>query len=113
SHDSPPERTLGHAPIEHRPWPLRSTDLDGLGHVNNAATWEAVEDELTRRGLRATFAELEYRDAIDPGDTVTLTSTLTEDGRLALFSWLTVADTIRALRPGHRHQPPGPALGRM
>ena len=34
-----------------RRWPLRSTDLDGLGHVNNAATWEPIEDELDRLGL--------------------------------------------------------------
>ena len=28
------------------PWPLRATDLDVVGHVNNAAYWAAVEDEL-------------------------------------------------------------------
>jgi acyl-ACP thioesterase len=28
------------------PWPLRASDVDLLGHVNNAAYWEAVEDQL-------------------------------------------------------------------
>ena len=32
--------------VDRRPWAVRSTDLDGLHHVNNAATWEPIEDEL-------------------------------------------------------------------
>jgi acyl-ACP thioesterase len=28
-----------------RPWPLRRTDLDVGGHVNNAAYWQALEEE--------------------------------------------------------------------
>ncbi|HEX2577917.1 MAG TPA: acyl-ACP thioesterase domain-containing protein, partial [Aquihabitans sp.] len=69
---------LRHGPppdgAERRPWPLRSTDVDGLGHVNNAATWSAVEDELARHGLVATYAELEHPDAIEPGSQVALVS---------------------------------------
>ena len=30
-------------------WPLRATDEDLLGHVNNAAYWHAVEERLRRR----------------------------------------------------------------
>ena len=30
------------------PWPLRTTDLDLLGHVNNAIALAAVEDSLIR-----------------------------------------------------------------
>lgn len=89
---------LQHDPVnpgaERRPWPLRSTDLDGLGHVNNAATWEAVEDELNRRGIRPARAELEHREAIDPDDEVQLASTTGADGILRL--WLTVGDLVRA-----------------
>lgn len=76
-----------------RPWPLRSTDHDALGHVNNASTWEAVEDELDRRGLVPRRAELEYRDAITPTDDVVLHSAL--DGA-ELWVWLTVDGRVRA-----------------
>jgi len=89
---------LHHDPVApgatHRPWPLRSTDLDGLDHVNNAATWEAVEDELARRGILPNWCELEHREAIAPEDEVTLSSCLDPDG--ALLLWLTVAGAVRA-----------------
>jgi acyl-ACP thioesterase len=54
------------------PWMTRAADFDVLGHVNNAAYWEAVEeafagDAIARRDLRF---ELEYRAAIEPGDEV-------------------------------------------
>lgn len=36
------------------PWPLRFSDMDALGHMNNAAYWEAVEEWLgAHRDLRA------------------------------------------------------------
>jgi acyl-ACP thioesterase len=76
-----------------RPWALRSADLDVLEHVNNAATWQAVEDELWRRRLVPARAELEYRDALDPGDEVVLRSEGDVDG---LRVWLTVGDEVRA-----------------
>jgi len=49
-------------------WPLRSTDIDVLGHVNNAAYWHAVEQRLLvggpdpRMPLRA---KLDHRHPID------------------------------------------------
>lgn len=76
-----------------RPWPLRSTDHDGMGHVNNAATWEPVEDELDRRGLVPVRAELEYPGAIEPGETVELRSSGEGDG---IRLWLLVDGTVRA-----------------
>jgi acyl-ACP thioesterase len=76
-----------------RPWPLRSTDHDGMGHVNNAATWAPVEDELERRGLVPVRAELEYPGAIEPGDAVELRSTVVDD---ELRLWLLVDGTVRA-----------------
>jgi acyl-ACP thioesterase len=59
---------------DRRPWPLRATDLDLLGHVNNAATWAAVEEVLAARPRRRgpLWAELEYRAAIEAGDQVDL-----------------------------------------
>lgn len=36
------------------PWPLRFSDMDALGHMNNAAYWEAVEEWLgAHRDMRA------------------------------------------------------------
>ena len=46
-------------------WPLRVTDIDILGHVNNAVYWEAVESELAAPdGFRGS-AVVEYRQPID------------------------------------------------
>jgi acyl-ACP thioesterase len=77
-----------------RPWPLRATDFDVLAHVNNAASWAAVEDECARVAPARVpaAAEIEYRTAIDPGDAVELCSDATVD-RLAC--WLTCAGEVR------------------
>lgn len=77
-----------------RPWTVRRTDLDALGHVNNAATWSAIEDELARRGRTARGAELEYPGAIGPTDEVALAASEDDGGTLRM--WLTVAGTVRA-----------------
>jgi len=63
-------------------WPLRVTDVDRMGHVNNAAYWAAVEQRLSdrfdlRRPLRAC---LDYRHPIDLGERVELAEHF-EDGR--------------------------------
>jgi len=58
-----------------RPWPLRATDVDLHGHVNNAVHWQAVEELLPELGagprgpLRA---ELDYRQPLDLGDALEL-----------------------------------------
>jgi acyl-ACP thioesterase len=83
THPEPPDGA------DRRTWHLRATDLDVLGHVNNAATWAAVEDECARAGIVPAAAELEYRAAIEPDDDVTLAS----DGRRV---WLLVGDEVRA-----------------
>jgi len=83
------------AEVHSRPWGLRSTDLDKLGHVNNAATWEAVEDEMSRLGVRAgPFAEIEYPDALELGDDVELRS-VHDPGRGVLHLWLVVGEKVR------------------
>jgi acyl-ACP thioesterase len=55
-------------------WPLRSTDVDLLGHANNAAHWHAVEHVLLPRldAAKPFGAMLEYRHAIDLGDEIEL-----------------------------------------
>ena len=72
-----------------RPWPLRATDYDLLGHVNNAATWAVVEEVLADlgRGAAPLAAELEYRLAIEPGDAVAVTWQEAPDTSLAI--WIT------------------------
>lgn len=52
-----------------RPWPLRKTDFDVIGHVNNAAYWESVEELLTVGPGRW---EIEFRDEIGRGADVAL-----------------------------------------
>ncbi len=44
------------------PWPLRVTDVDLHGHVNNAVHWQAVEDTLTGDGPAASGARLPAAD---------------------------------------------------
>ena len=76
-----------------RPWPLRASDVDVLGHVNNAAHWEPVEDELARlkRGARLVAAELEHKAAVEPDEALTLRS-LSDNGSLAV--WLATGDRV-------------------
>jgi len=64
-------------------WPLRATDVDRMGHVNNAAYWMAVEHRLIGRepDVRTPHrAQLEYRHPIDLGERVELAEE-TRDGR--------------------------------
>lgn len=69
-------------PAEVRPWPLRAGDFDLLGHVNNAAAWAMVDDELDRRGgpVAPFRAELEYRVPVEPGAAVDLVVRAAGDG---------------------------------
>jgi acyl-ACP thioesterase len=56
-------------------WPLRATDIDRHGHVNNAVYWQAVEHLLPSLGLdpeRPFRADLDYRGPIDLGEEVEL-----------------------------------------
>jgi acyl-ACP thioesterase len=76
-------------------WPVRTTDFDLLGHVNNAAYWAAAEDALAmldpRRAPRR--VAIEFRGGIDPGEPVDLVQ-MTDGNELRL--WLTVAGDVRA-----------------
>ena len=59
-----------------RPWPLRDSDLDLFDHVNNAVYWMAVEEEARRRvpGVDWDWGQVEYRRAVEPGETPTVVS---------------------------------------
>ena len=77
-------------------WPLRATDLDVLGHVNNAVHWAAVEQVLQRAdgaaGGRWTV-ELEYRAALEADDEPDLALVRTADG---FACWLECGGVTRA-----------------
>ncbi len=66
------------------PWPLRLSDADLAGHVNNAAYWQAIEmrQSLIGPDFRQPYrALLDYRHPIDLGERVELIED-GEDGRL-------------------------------
>jgi acyl-ACP thioesterase len=86
-----------------RPWPVRASDLDPAGHVNNTVHWAAAEDILAGLGWLPAVAELEYHRPIMPGDAPRLLASTTPDQ--ALF-WL-VHDGTR-LASGRLATPPGP-----
>lgn len=89
-HGAPPAG--GDTPRER--WPLRATDIDIVGHANNAAYWAAVEEELARRGTpRVARAEIEFRAGILPGDAVDVVFAGTDRG---LMTWFVVGDEVRA-----------------
>ena len=70
-------------------WRLRTTDIDRLRHVNNAAYWAPVEEHLAAT-LRSPYrATLEYRQPLDLGDLVELRL---HDAGL----WFTVGGSVRA-----------------
>ncbi|HSL56869.1 MAG TPA: acyl-ACP thioesterase domain-containing protein [Acidimicrobiales bacterium] len=53
-----------------QPWQQRITDLDVLGHMNNAVAWAVVEEELADRGgltrRLPVRAEVEHPGAVEP-----------------------------------------------
>lgn len=68
------------------PWPLRSSDVDLHGHVNNAVHWQAVEHRLDVADIdlrRPLSARLDYGDPLEPGDAVELADWLV-DGRYSV-----------------------------
>jgi acyl-ACP thioesterase len=78
---------------ERRRWPLRATDVDLHGHVNNAVYWQAVEELLPALGVDPRLpvrAELDYRQPIDSGEQVELAPFTTEGRNAVAF----VADGI-------------------
>ena len=71
-----PELPPPAAGAERMPWPLRVTDVDLHGHLNNAAYWQAVEERLARRRnpdpASPLRARLDYRQPIDVDDPLEL-----------------------------------------
>jgi acyl-ACP thioesterase len=88
--DPPPD-------VTGQPWPLRSSDVDVLRHVNNTVSLVALEDALVGAGLAATpppwEVEVEYRAAIEPGDAPRLVTA--PEGRAAFGAWLVCDGAVR------------------
>lgn len=81
------------------PWPLRATDVDVHGHLNNAVYWQAVEERLRRAGpdpRRPLRAFLDYRRPIDLGDPVELHET--RDGQRVDLAFAVAGETRAAAR---------------
>jgi acyl-ACP thioesterase len=80
-----------------RAWPLRATDVDRMGHVNNAAYWAAVEQRAAvgaldlRRPLRA---RLDYHHPIDLDDAVEL---IELDDAASYAAAFVVGNAVRAV----------------
>jgi len=98
-HPAPPDARTGQDPGSHaqhdmtrtRPWPLRATDFDVLGHVNNTVYWAPLEDHIAGDAW-VTRIEMEYRAGIDPGDAVELVRSGDDPTRL----WFRVDGHVRA-----------------
>jgi acyl-ACP thioesterase len=78
-----PTRTTGAA------WSFRSTDIDRLGHVNNAAYWVPLDDRWAARLDGRPRATLEYRQPVDLGEPVELV----EEGASA---WIVAGGEVRS-----------------
>ena len=80
------------------PWPLRATDVDLHGHVNNAVHWQAVEEVLPALGVDPrgpARAELDYRRPLDAGDQLDLVAF--EDEGCEAVAFVVGASDVRAV----------------
>jgi acyl-ACP thioesterase len=78
-------------------WPLRASDVDLHGHVNNTVYWQAVEHVLLRTGpelSRPLQARVEFREPLDLGDRLELAATGDERNLEVAF---VVGDRIKAV----------------
>jgi acyl-ACP thioesterase len=59
---------------EARRWRFRATECDMADHVNNAAYWEPIEEELLENGADPDWvdAEIEFRTPSQPGEKLVL-----------------------------------------
>ena len=95
-----------HSPEDARrvEWPLRVTDIDILGHVNNAVYWAVVESELADPdGFRGS-AVVEYRQPIDLQTKVVLRVQARAGGFLM---WFVADGAVAAVAQVDRVAPPG------
>lgn len=105
------------ADTESTRWTVRHTDIDVLGHANNAIAWAMVEEALARSGHRLgkgssdrpCRAEVEFREPVLGSDDVTLHWTIDDDG---LHVWAVAdVDGRPICRVAARVAPVRPASG--
>ena len=84
---------------ERSSWPVRVTDIDIMGHVNNAVYWGAIE-AIPAAVLPTYRAVLEYRDPIDLHSRVTLA---VERGSDALNVWFLNRGHVAAVATAGPH----------
>ena len=89
------------------PWPVRATDFDTAGHVNNSVHWAAAEDVLAPLGWRPSWAEIEYPRPVLPGCTPVLAASH-DDGQA--WAWLTDGERSLASIRLDRDPPPMPSM---
>lgn len=76
-----------------RDWPIRVSDFDTAGHVNNSVHWEVVEDELAGIDWLPALAEMEYQTAILPGQ---LPRVITGTGPDEASIWIMAGERLLA-----------------
>ncbi len=79
---------------EWRDYPIRRTDIDPLGHMNNSATWAIIEEFGGASIERAVRVELDHRSAIEP-DAPARVATAPVDG--AAMIWILSGDELAAV----------------
>lgn len=101
-HPDPPTDVV----LDRFTWSLRFSDFDVLGHVNNAACWQMVEEALARhRDLRAPLvAEVQHRTAIERGQSVEVV-TSTGDGWLSMWALADGSVAVTAHLSGRTRAP--------
>jgi acyl-ACP thioesterase len=64
-----------------RPWPLRAADMDQHGHLNNAVTWAAIEEEVGRvaQDRDVLAAEADYRAPVPNRQTLQIVAEPRDD----------------------------------
>jgi acyl-ACP thioesterase len=90
-----------------RPFPLRASDFDAYGHLNNAVAWEVVEDEVARLwdGACPEQAEVEYRRPVEPTPEIQV---LSSAGLGTWDMWLIAGGEVRtSARLRHPTRPAG------
>lgn len=74
-------------------WTFRRTDLDGFGHVNNAAYLAVLEEALGEHAPDAIQVEVEWRKPSDAAEPLVVTEMFTDGGAQM---WIRSGDEIRA-----------------
>jgi acyl-ACP thioesterase len=94
-----------------RRWTFRATECDLAGHINNAAYWQPVEEELLSGNEPEAFdAETEFRNPAQPGDKLVISDgarrwIVGQDGEVhASMLFGTALGTATLSRDDERHQ---------